>query len=226
VGNGVPFTVGDGVKPAVFILDGGTHSFADGLVISPNAVVTGCGTIVGSVINNGGTLTVSNCSSSGTAPQILQQPTSITVTQGATATFMVVASGDAPLSYEWRRGSPGVSSTNVPGETSATLTITNARAADAGTYHVVVTNPSGSTTSSVAMLRVLLPTRVEGLAHSDSGLAFRFATITNLNYTVEFKNTLNDLTWTPLQMLGGTGDFLSFTNSTTNAMGFFRVRVE
>jgi len=53
VANGQPFTVGDGVNPATLELQGGTYTFANGLVISPNATVTGCGTVIGSVVNNG-----------------------------------------------------------------------------------------------------------------------------------------------------------------------------
>lgn len=53
VANGAPFTVGDGTTAATLHLLGGTHSFADGLVISKNAMLTGCGTIIGTVINNG-----------------------------------------------------------------------------------------------------------------------------------------------------------------------------
>jgi hypothetical protein len=59
--NGSPFVVGDGVAPAVLRLDGGTHSFANGLIISANATLEGCGTLVGSVINHGTIST--NCGS-------------------------------------------------------------------------------------------------------------------------------------------------------------------
>jgi T5SS/PEP-CTERM-associated repeat protein len=53
VTNGNPFIVGDGISPATLQLQGGTYSFADGLVISANATVTGCGTIIGPITNNG-----------------------------------------------------------------------------------------------------------------------------------------------------------------------------
>ena len=53
VSNNQPFTVGDGINPATLELLGGTYTFADGLVISPNATVTGCGTVIGTVVNNG-----------------------------------------------------------------------------------------------------------------------------------------------------------------------------
>ena len=34
-------------------MPGGTYVFADGLVISSNAKLTGCGTIIGTIVNNG-----------------------------------------------------------------------------------------------------------------------------------------------------------------------------
>jgi hypothetical protein len=51
--SGAPFVVGDGAHPATLQLQGGTFSFANGLVISPNATVSGCGTIIGPISNNG-----------------------------------------------------------------------------------------------------------------------------------------------------------------------------
>ncbi len=53
VSNDAPFVVGDGVNPATLELLGGVYNFANGLVISPNATVTGCGTVIGNVTNNG-----------------------------------------------------------------------------------------------------------------------------------------------------------------------------
>lgn len=49
VNNGAPFVLGDGVNPATLELDGGTVSFANGIVISPNATLAGCGTLTGNV---------------------------------------------------------------------------------------------------------------------------------------------------------------------------------
>jgi len=69
VSNGRPFVVGDGTKPAVFELLGGTHSFSDGLVISSNATLKGCGTIVGNIVNHGTLAT--NCSAVPTRPVIV-----------------------------------------------------------------------------------------------------------------------------------------------------------
>jgi len=62
VANGAPFVVGNGTTPATFQLMGGTYSFANGLVISSNAMVTGCGTIIGNITNFGTLAT--NCTTS------------------------------------------------------------------------------------------------------------------------------------------------------------------
>ena len=225
VDNGMPFTIGDGVTPAEFVLEGGTHSFANGLVISPNAVMSGCGTIVGSVVNNG-TLSVTNCSNGG-LPSITQQPSSLTVTQGGTTIFSVVANGDPPLSYQWRRGVPGPDATDIPAGVNSSLTITNAQSSDAGSYHVLVTNLSGAVTSSVVTLRVLVPNQIVISPTLDQQLVFNFTSVTGLNYTLEFKNTLDEGPWSPLQTISGTGASLSITNFITNApTRFFRLRVE
>lgn len=48
-----PFVVGDGIQPAVFRIDGGTHRFTGGIVISQNAMLVGNGLIEGPVENRG-----------------------------------------------------------------------------------------------------------------------------------------------------------------------------
>ena len=51
VSNGVAFTVGDGTNTATLDLLGGTHSFADGLMLSTNSSLIGSGNISGNVTN-------------------------------------------------------------------------------------------------------------------------------------------------------------------------------
>lgn len=53
INNGAPFVVGDGVQPAMLELGGGNFSFANGLVISSNAVLRGYGNILNNVTNYG-----------------------------------------------------------------------------------------------------------------------------------------------------------------------------
>jgi len=82
------------------------------------------------------------------APAITTQPTSLAVNQGAAAAFTVVASGTAPLHYQWKLGT-----TNV-GSDAATLSLASAQPTDAGSYTVTVSNTAGSVTSSAVVLTV------------------------------------------------------------------------
>lgn len=86
------------------------------------------------------------------APNITGQPVSQTVseTPGSNVTFSVTATGSYPLVFQWQKG--GV---NLVGATSSSVTFSNATLAAAGNYRVVITNSSGSATSSVAVLNVL-----------------------------------------------------------------------
>jgi hypothetical protein len=82
-------------------------------------------------------------------PTIFRQPQDVTVNKGGTASFVVEASGSAPLSYQWLKGNNSLS-----GETSATLTLRNVATNQAGTYRVLVSSPYGSASSSTGILVV------------------------------------------------------------------------
>jgi uncharacterized protein YpmS len=87
------------------------------------------------------------------APSIVTQPTNQTVDAGSNASFSVVASGSAPLNYQWF-----FNTTNrLSGATTNVVSLPNAQATNAGSYSVVVTNSVGSVTSAVAVLTVLVP---------------------------------------------------------------------
>jgi Leucine-rich repeat (LRR) protein len=83
------------------------------------------------------------------SPTISGPPQSLTVNQGQNATFTVLATGTAPLSYQWRFGA-----VNIAGATGSNYTRVSAQPADAGNYSVVLTNVAGSVTSAVATLTV------------------------------------------------------------------------
>ena len=94
-------------------------------------------------------------------PVITAQPQSQSVAAGSIAVFTVVASGPAPLSYQWLLdGTKLADNAHINGSTNATLTINNVTGSDAGDYQVVVGNVFGSTTSSNAILTVLFSTYV------------------------------------------------------------------
>lgn len=88
-------------------------------------------------------------------PTITQHPASQTASIGSTATFTVLAVGTAPLAYQWQKSQANLSNGgHYAGVTTATLTISNADAADAGDYRCVVSNGYGSATSNEATLTI------------------------------------------------------------------------
>jgi hypothetical protein len=82
-------------------------------------------------------------------PAIATQPLGRAVAAGSNVTFSVLASGTAPLSYQWRLGGGPIA-----GATASSYTRVNVQPADAGNYTVVVTNLAGSVISSNAVLAV------------------------------------------------------------------------
>ena len=78
--------------------------------------------------------------------EVIAGPGDKTALLGSTVSFTVVPSGNAPpTSYQWKfYGTNLVNSTHYAGVTTATLTITNVTAADAGVYSNLVANASGS----------------------------------------------------------------------------------
>jgi hypothetical protein len=87
-----------------------------------------------------------------TPPTITVQPTNQAVIAVTNAVFTVLAAGSPPLSYQWSFGT-----TNLSFGTSYSLTITNVQLSVTGAYQVVITNPYGATTSSVANLTIVSP---------------------------------------------------------------------
>jgi len=88
------------------------------------------------------------------APTITVQPTSSILSQGNTATFIVVATGAPAPTYQWFfNGNP------IAGATSATYTIAAVQPLNVGSYTVTVTNSLGAVTSNPATLTIaVLPT--------------------------------------------------------------------
>jgi hypothetical protein len=80
---------------------------------------------------------------------ITQPPTNQTVNAGSTVTFDVVATGAAPITYQWV-----FNNVNIPGATSSNLTLTSVTTNQSGTYFVRVTNPGGTVNSQTATLTV------------------------------------------------------------------------
>jgi hypothetical protein len=86
----------------------------------------------------------------GNLPSITYVPVLVQTNRvGDTVMWSITASGSPTPSYQWRKD--GV---DLPGQTNATLRLTNVRLADAGSYSVVVANALGRASSRVAEMTV------------------------------------------------------------------------
>ena len=96
------------------------------------------------------------------APAITVQPVAQATQLGGSATFIVTATGNAPLTYQWSKdGAP------IVGATGATLTLPSVTAADFGNYSVLISNPVGSAVSALAALTAGSPAGVAGPIYWD-----------------------------------------------------------
>jgi sugar lactone lactonase YvrE len=100
--------------------------------------------LTGSVISADASLNLNH------PPFIVTQPQSQIVGLGQSATFTVVAVGDAPLGYQWR-----FLGNNIPGATNSSFTLPSVQGSNNGSYSVVVDNFVSAVTSSNAMLAVI-----------------------------------------------------------------------
>jgi uncharacterized repeat protein (TIGR03803 family) len=198
-----------------------TFNPGDGNVLENGVVLLGS-TLWGTTYS-GGTAGYGMLYSLPLAPAISQQPTDLTVLNGSPASFTNVASGAAPLFYQWYLNT----NTPVNGGTNAVLSIPSATTLQAGYYSVVVTNNYGSITSSAARLIVNVTATAPSITQQPLNL-----TVTNGNpasFTAAASGTSPLFyqwyfnTNTPVS--GGTGATLNIASATTNQAGYYSVIV-
>jgi Immunoglobulin domain/Immunoglobulin I-set domain len=105
--------------------------------------LAGCAGAVNS--NNAG-----NNSSTPTAASITTQPAAQTVTMGQAATFAVVATGTAPLTFQWQKNGANIANAAAASYTTPATTMTD----NGSKFSVVVSNSAGTVTSAAATLTV------------------------------------------------------------------------
>ena len=128
-------------------------------------------------------------------PQIAVAPVSVTNYQGLSVTLSVAAFGTVPLTYQWKKA--GV---DIPGATTASYTLANLIAGDAGSYSVGITNSVGFTNSASVTVTVL-PTPTSPPA------------INGLVLHLPFDNNLTDVTGR-----GNNGTAIARTATTSNTV--------
>ena len=155
-------------------------------------------------------------------PTITSQPQNLTITNGNPANFAVAANGVGTLTYQWYFNT----NTLLAGQNATNLFIANASTSQAGTYSVTVSNSFGVTTSSPALLTVLVfpkPT----ISAGPQSLNVTNGNPANFNVTASGPGVLN-YQWyfntnTPLP--GQTATNLFIANVTTNDRGAYTVVV-
>jgi len=161
-----------------------------------------------------------------TPPAIIAQPSGQTAIVGSDVTLTITAAGSTPLAYQWK-----FNSSDLPGQTASSLVLTNVDATNMGNYVVVVTNAGGSVSSTPVLLRVLAPAKLNpaGLAISSTNVSLSVTSISGLNYSLEYKNSLLDAAWTPVSgTVVGNGGVITLQDTKAPAAlsRFYRVRTE
>lgn len=155
IGTSVTFSVGFDGGPAteiqwrhndVAIPGANEISYTDPNVtlVDEGAYTVSLSNICGPATSTGANLTVLR------PPVITDDPNSVEICQGQSATFAVQADNLDPNSVQWRHD--GV---DISGAQALSYTIDSATPADAGNYDAVVTNSCGAVSSSAAVLTVL-----------------------------------------------------------------------
>lgn len=172
----------------------------------------------GSVLSSSASLTVL------VPAMITSPPTNQSVLLNSNVTFSTVATGTAPLNYQWYfNGSPLTDGGRVSGSVTGNLNISNVQTNDTGSYLLVVTNNYGSSTSAVATLIVLIPPTVITPVSNDSvvagGTAFFSVTIFS-SEPVNYQWYLNDVPLTDGgRVSGANSPNLTISNVQSNDAG-------
>jgi hypothetical protein len=131
----------------------------------------------------------------------LSGPTSVTDYYGNTVTFRVTPQGMGPFTYQWRRAGSDLS-----GQTSSSLVLSNVQTGDAVAYDVIVGYPGGSITSTQAVL-TLAPSPANVIGQWDFNLGDLSAScgqpLQYFDTTVEFNTFFGASDGFGIPMLGG-----------------------
>ena len=151
------------------------------------------------------------------APLITTQPSSLTVLPGQPATFSVSVNGKTPFFYQW-----SLNGTNIAGATNRIFGLTHAYTNDAGNYQVVVSNPIGVQTSSVAVLTVVVSPAI--IVQPTNVIAVVGQTV---NFSVTASGTPLFYQWrlNSAALSSATNSTLTLNSVTTNNAGTYSVIV-
>jgi hypothetical protein len=154
----------------------------------------------------------------GVAPQITGEPANTMAVELQDARLTALAIGSAPLSYQWY-----YEGFLLPGQTGRNLDLTRVSVDQSGAYFVVVTNLSGSATSTVAQLVVLVPPTID--VQPESQLVPRAIDVT-MQVTASGSLPLSfQWYWGTNALIGATNSALVITNVASANGGEYQVVV-
>jgi hypothetical protein len=140
--------LGNEIAAGYFTGSWNTSALANGTVVTLRATARDAAGNAGQSPNH--SVTVDRTATA--PPTITTGPASLTIVSGATATLSVVATGGAPLSYQWYQGTSP--STTTPAAGAIGSSFTTPALSTTTSYWVSVNNPYGTANSGTATVTI------------------------------------------------------------------------
>jgi PKD repeat protein len=223
VGTNVSFTVtANGTAPLSYSWTFNGSAITDATTSTlqlANVVTNSSGTYSVTVANSAGSKSASATLSVMVPPSVATPPQSLTVTNGGTAQFSVVALGSGNLSYQWQ-----FNGNTLAGATSSSLTLLNAQGTNQGSYTVVVSNPVGTVTSPAAFLTVQSttsgPFQLSNWVATNGTWSFDVTGLGQTNIVIWSSTDLSH--WTPVSTNSAASGTVHFSSPTMPSVEFYR----
>jgi len=134
--------------------------------------------------------------------------------------FSVKAAGSAPLSYQWR-----FFGSNISGATLSNFSRSNVQDAYTGPYVVLVGNPLGWVTSTVANLSLTTAPLLGSVQMTGGVFTFVLSGPPGFNYAVERSSNLND--WMVLSTVSNSNGLVLFADPSASnfVYRYYRARL-
>jgi hypothetical protein len=194
-----------------------------------NLVQANSGAYTYVITNSWGSTTSSNANLTVIPAISVTAPQGQTNYAGKNVGLSVTATGAAPMGYQWQKDTANLSNGGaISGATTNALSIAPAATTNSGNYQVIVTNNTGSVTSSVAAVSVV-PVPQFGLSFVSTNATINAAGgVPGSNYVVQVStNIANSSGWVPITTnVVPPNGIISFTDTNSSGSGqrFYRVQ--